>query len=142
MDDFNKTIDEIIQEAYPWIDSNTTPNTGPGGTGVDLPDPLELEVYSGGSTAGPVDTNRGIGKGGIIVPSPPIPYPADSQNVPGQEIPGSPGNPQTTFPANKTSPYSTLPFSGSIRTTSGQMKAQRPRNTNKTKKHRCHSYQE
>lgn len=144
MDEFDTAIQEAINTAYPPIDILIGGTSGPYGTAprinVDLPDPMERELYDNSTLNNNVATNsaRATGSGGILV-GPSISTPAYNPNsvVTGQDISGAPGYPQVTHPqtSNK-NPYSTSPFSASAYVSAKEMKYQRPQNTGNTKKHR------
>jgi len=143
MDDFNDTIHDAIVATYPDIDTRVgeTPDiTGSQpGAGVDLPDPIEQDLYDYGGLGGsiPVGTSpRSVGRGGTVVQTSPSPVDSGADTVTGKDLSGAPGYPQTTYPATKADKYATQPYGGTKYTASQPMKAQRPKDTNKTKKHR------
>ena len=122
MEDFEDYIQEVIKQAYPWIDSRVEYEYSDAlpVSGVDLPDPIEQDVYDESwRRNGNVGSSGSAGGG--VAPRPVVT--GGGTTVTGKEISGAPVNPQVTHPNPRSSASQT-------------MKAQRPRDTNNHKKHR------
>ena len=136
MDSFNDLVHDIILSAYPTIEAYVVPsNTS---QSSDIPDPLQQELYYSSTFNNNLSPTspRAVGKSGSLIAPESIITPTDVNSVTGRDVSGAPGYPQVTHPSVIGKPYYTQPFSGSPYVSDTEIKAQRPDNTNNTKRHK------
>ena len=134
--DFEIALQQEIQAAHPIIDgyigSEHSMVGSASGINVDLPDPLQQDLYRGHVFGGSIPGS------GRLVSTPPTPVGFDPTYViPGKDPSGQPGYPQTTFadPNYKTT-YATIPFGQSSPVTDKNIKMQSQRGTHTIKRYR------